>query len=103
MAIKKYSKILAPLAIAAALAIPAAAGAAPGSTGVSTNGTTSDAIGFCVSAGNYNYLNGVDPSFTTTGQDRSSYAGTPGAVAALIAGARTPCASLETPYPPPGQ
>jgi hypothetical protein len=100
MAIKKYSKILAPLAIAAALAIPAAAGAAPGSTGVSTNGTSSDYLGYCVSAGNYNYL----AAGTTTGADRSSYAGQPGAVASLINTAQqgTACGP-EVPYAPPGQ
>ena len=83
----------------AALAGPTAAMAAAGSTGVSTNGNTKDAIGFCVSAGNYNY----HQAGTTTGADRSSYAGTPGGVAALISGARDLCATWETPYAPPSQ
>jgi len=82
----------------AALAGPTAAMAAPGSTGVSTNGNTNDAIGFCVSAGNYNY----HQDGTTTGADRSSRAGDPGANAALIAGARANCTIWETPYAPPG-
>jgi hypothetical protein len=82
----------------AALAVPTAA-LAGNSTGVSTNGNTNDAIGFCVSAGNYNY----HQDGTTTGADRSSRAGQPGANAALIAGVRANCASWETPYAPPGQ
>ena len=81
-----------------ALAAPTAA-LAGGSTGVSTNGNTKDAIGFCVSAGNYNY----HQVGTTTGADRSSRAGQPGANADLIHGARDLCATWETPYAPPGQ
>lgn len=76
------------------LALPAVSLASSG-----TNPTTNDAIGWCVSAGNYNY----HQAGTTTGADRSSYAGTPGAVAGLIAGARTWCAANQSPYPPPGQ
>ena len=83
-----------------ALAAPTAA-LAGGNTGVSTNDNTKDAIGWCVSAGNYNYLNGIDP-LPTTGADRSSRAGDPGANADLIAGARAACAA-QTPYAPPGQ
>jgi opacity protein-like surface antigen len=93
-------------AAVAALAVPAVASAGVnpgGATGVSTNAPDSAAIGFCVSAGNYNYLNGGQGGFTSTGQDRSSYAGTPGGVADLIAGARDACASWMTPYAPPGQ
>ena len=40
-------------------------------TGVSTNDNTKDAIGYCVSAGNYNFKNGFDPSASTTGEERS--------------------------------
>ena len=80
-----------------ALAAPTAA-LAGGNTGVSTNGNTKDAIGFCVSAGNYNY----HQAGTTTGDDRSSRAGDPGANADLIHGARANCAAIETPYAPPG-
>jgi hypothetical protein len=79
-----------------ALAIPAASLASSGS-----NPTTTDAIGWCVSAGNYNYL----LSGETTGQNRSELnAADPGSVAALIAGARTGfCKESQSPYPPPGQ
>jgi hypothetical protein len=89
-------KLITAATIVAALAVPTVAAA---STGVSTNGTTNDAIGWCVSAGNYNY----HQAGTTTGADRSSYAGDPGGVAALIAGARANCAAAEVPYAPPGQ
>jgi hypothetical protein len=86
------------IAATAALALAAPTAALAGDfTGVSTNGNTNDAIGFCVSAGNYNY----HQDGTTTGVNRSSYAGNPGGVAALISGARANCASWETPYAPP--
>lgn len=85
---------------AAALALAAPTAALAGDfTGVSTNGSTNDAIGWCVSAGNYNY----HQAGTTTGANRSGYAGQPGAVAALISGARANCANTETPYAPPAQ
>jgi hypothetical protein len=90
----------------AMLAVPTAAMAAPGATGVSTNDNTKDAIGFCVSAGNYNYHQGLDPSGqTTTGQNRSALnaAGGPGAVADLIHGAKSACEEIQVPYAPPGQ
>ena len=85
----------------AALAVPTVALAAPGSTGVSTNGNNKDAIGFCVSAGNYNY----HQAGTTTGADRSSYAGTPGGVAALIHTAAADggfCTDDQSGFAPPG-
>jgi hypothetical protein len=97
--------ILAATAIAA-LAVPTIAAASPGSTGVSTNGTTNDGIGWCVSAGNYNYLNGANGvPVGTTGQNRSTLNATngPGAVSSLIAQARIACPAAETPYAPPGQ
>jgi hypothetical protein len=88
------------IAAAAALALAAPTAALAGDfTGVSTNGNTNDAIGFCVSAGNYNY----HQAGTTTGADRSSRAGDPGANAALISGARAACATWETAYAPPAQ
>jgi hypothetical protein len=77
-----------------AIAFPASALANAG-----TNNTTKDAIGWCVSAGNYNaFLAGE-----TTGDNRSSYAGQPGAVAELISGARAWCSENQSNYPPPGQ
>jgi|1186.fasta_scaffold03618_2 hypothetical protein len=85
-------------AVGACLLIPASAMAGQNGTGVSTNATTSDAIGFCVSGGNYNrFLQGL-----TTGDDRSSFAGQPGAVAARVRDSRAYCAGVESPYPPPG-
>ena len=98
-------KLITVVAAVAMLAVPASAMAAPGSTGVSTNNNTKDAIGFCVSAGNYNYHQGLDPSGqTTTGQNRSALnaADGPGAVAELIHGAKESCTNIQSPYAPPG-
>ena len=96
-------KFIIAAAAAAALAIPSAAMAAPSSTGVSTNANTKDAIGFCVSAGNRNLLNGENGSpVSTTGADRSSRAGQPGANADLIHGAYDWCANNQSSYAPPG-
>jgi hypothetical protein len=85
---------------ALALAAPAAA-LAGGSTGVSTNGNNSDYLGYCVSAGNYNYHQLMD---TTTGANRSALNanGAPGAVANLIHTAQegTICGP-QVPYAPP--
>jgi hypothetical protein len=92
----------------AALAVPAVSMAdAPGATGVSTHNNPNAVIGYDVSAGNYNYLNGNDPSGqTSTGQNRSALnaAQGPGAVANLIAAARadTQTGQYGT-FPPPGQ
>jgi hypothetical protein len=86
----------------ASLAVPAVSMA---DTGVSTHAPAAAAIGYDVSAGNYNYMQpGGQDGFTSTGQDRSSYAGTPGAVAGLIAGARaTTAAGYAGAFPAPGQ
>jgi hypothetical protein len=89
------------IAAAAALALAAPTAAlAGGATGVSTNGNNSDYLGYCVSAGNYNY----HQAGTTTGQDRSTLnaAGAPGAVANLIHTAQegTVCGP-EVPFAPP--
>jgi hypothetical protein len=82
-----------------ALAAPTAAFAG-GATGVSTNGNSSDYLGYCVSAGNYNY----HQAGTTTGADRSALnaSGAPGAVANLIHTAQggTACGP-EVPFAPP--
>jgi hypothetical protein len=52
-----------------ALAVPSVASAAPDSTGVSSNGTTSDAVGFCISAGNYNIKNtDIHAGYETRGE-----------------------------------
>jgi hypothetical protein len=42
----------------AMLAVPSVASAAGGYTGVSTNGTSNDAVGYCISAGNVNIREG---------------------------------------------
>jgi hypothetical protein len=87
-------------AAAAALALAAPTAALAGDfTGVSTNGTTKDAIGFCVQNGNTVYHQWG----TTTGADRSSRAGQPGANAALIQDDRAACAGWEAPSAPPAQ
>lgn len=95
---KIMRKLIVTVAAVAALAIPAASMAGD-FTGVSTNDNLNDAIGFCVSAGNYNALQ----AGTTTGADRSSRASQPGANAALIHNAVEICKTWETPYAPPGQ
>ena len=86
---------------ALALAAPTAA-LAGGNTGVSTNGNNRDYLGYCVSAGNYNY----HQAGMTTGQDRSALnnTGSPGSVADLIhvAQAGSVCGP-EVPYAPPAQ
>ena len=97
-------KLITAATLVAALAVPTIAAAAPGSTGVSTNGTTNDAIGFCVSAGNYNY----HQAGTTTGADRSALnaAKGPGAVSAMIHSAQADdgfCTIGQTGFAPPGQ
>jgi hypothetical protein len=82
-----------------ALAAPTAAFAGS-STGVSTNGNNSDYLGYCVSAGNYNY----HQAGTTTGADRSALnaSGGPGAVANLIHTAQEGNAcGPEVSYAPP--
>jgi phage-related minor tail protein len=90
------------LTAVATLAVPAIASADPVATGVSTNAPAAATIGYDVSAGNYNYLNGVVPG--STGSNRSSFAGTPGAVAAMIANARaTTTTGYAGPFLPPGQ
>jgi hypothetical protein len=99
---RKYSKFIVVGGAIAALAVPSAAMAAPGATGVSTNGNNTDYIGYCVSAGNANY----HAAGTTTGADRSSLNATngPGAVAKVIQEARTAgTCGTELPYSPPGQ
>jgi hypothetical protein len=64
------------------------------------NGTTKDAIGWCVSAGNYNALQ----AGTTTGANRRGYAGQPGGVADMIADIRGSwCSTQQVHFPPPGQ
>jgi hypothetical protein len=99
---RNYSKFIVVGSAIAALAAPSAAMAAPGATGVSSNNNTKDVIGYCVSAGNYNY----HADGTTTGADRSALNATsgPGAVAKLIQNARTTgvCGD-QVPYAPPGQ
>ena len=76
-------------------------------TGVSTNGNTNDVVGYAVSAGNYNYHQGLDPSGqTTTGQNRKEINATsgPGAVAAIIHGVQAEGAAYDFgPYAPPSQ
>lgn len=68
--------------------------------GAGENGTTKDAIGWCVSAGNYNALQ----AGTTTGANRSGYAGQPGGVAGMIADIRGSwCSTQQVDFPPPGQ
>jgi len=89
-------KIILTATTIAALAVPAVSMAAPLSAGFATAGNPSsaDQAGFCVAAGNVNYHyagTGTDHFGTTspsTGTDRSSYAGQPGAVAALMAEAQ---------------
>jgi len=91
-------RLIAAGTVGACLLIPVGAIAGSTATGVSTNSTTRDAIGFCVSGGNYNrFVMGL-----TTGDDRSSFAGDPGTVAARIHDSRAYCAGVESPYPPPG-
>jgi hypothetical protein len=64
------------------------------------NGTTNDAIGWCVSSGNYNALQ----AGRTTGDNRRSYAGQPGAVADMLAQIRgTWCTTEQVEIPAPGQ
>ena len=85
----------------AALAVPAIAAAAPGSTGVSTNANQKDYLGYCVSAGNYNY----HQAGTTTGADRSELNAEfgPGAVSNLIHTAQQGVVcGPEVAYAPPG-
>jgi hypothetical protein len=84
---------------ALALAAPTAA-LAETATGVSTNGNNSDYLGYCVSAGNYNY----HQAGTTTGADRSALnaAQGPGAVANLIHTAQQGVVcGAEVPFAPP--
>jgi hypothetical protein len=100
-------KLITAATLIVALAVPTIAAAAPGPTGVSTNGNTKDAVGFCVSAGNYNY----HQIGTTTGADRSALnAADPGSVSALIHTAQDQttqvgnfCANGQSAYAPPGQ
>jgi hypothetical protein len=91
--------------VLAALVVPSSALANPfaGAVAAGSNPTTRDAIGFCVAAGQANY----NIAGFSTGDNRSSFAGEPGAVADLIAGARANCsgglqswyASLPGPFP----
>jgi hypothetical protein len=77
------------------LAFPVSALANPGG-----NGTTNDAIGWCVAVGNYNALQ----AGTTTGANRRGYAGEPGAVADMLAQIRGSwCSTQQVDFLPPGQ
>ena len=73
-----------------AVAVPAVARAISsansfnGAQATASNPSTHNTIGFDVSAGQANY----NAAGTSTGVDRSSYAGTPGGVSSLIQSAR---------------
>ena len=99
---RKSIKLIVVAGALAALAVPSAAMAAPGYTGVSSNGNTKDVVGYAVSAGNYNYHQAGE----TTGQNRKEINATsgPGAVADVIHSVQAMGADYDFgPYAPPSQ
>jgi hypothetical protein len=91
-----------------ALAVPSAAIADPGFTGVSTNDNTNDVVGYAISAGNYNLKHGVHGDLTTRGEWARAFnaAWGPGAMADAIHGVQAQEATYEAsygPYAPPTQ
>jgi hypothetical protein len=99
---RNMRKIILTATTIAALAVPAIAPALASASptqaakAMAANGTAKDAIGFDVAAGNVNYQQpGGFDGLTSTGQQRSSLAGQPGAVADLISGARAATSSLD--------